>query len=165
MFSGGLVTAQRLRDSLCCRGSGSGFSLVFQQLLQPPAAEQSRGIQPGATRSFEVGAAVDLPSWPKGGRAARRRHHRTRQEGTAKLRSAPGVDWRGGESDDPTGLCLRRLGAEGPDELITGTVERPTGAGGDPAVKSQTDFGGAGRMFSSPEVISPVPRWRLTCPL
>lgn len=59
--------AQRLRDSHCCRGSGSGFSLVSQRLFQSPAAERSRGIRPGTTRSFEVGATVDLPSRRKRG--------------------------------------------------------------------------------------------------
>ena len=139
----GLDTAQRLLESVAAGPQANEVGGLHQELLRLKFEEQGRSARRGAAQRTEAGAEAGLPPW----REVIEPHDDVTSGRFEMAQYAADLHqvWRGeaaAEYGDPTEFYRRTFITEGLGKLITGAVERFAGAGGDPVVKLQTNFGG-----------------------
>lgn len=139
----GLDTAQRLLESVAAGAQANEVGNLHQELLRLKFEEQSRSARRSAAQRTEAGTEAGLPTW----REVIEPHDDVTSGRFEMAQYAADLHqvWRGAavaEYGDPTEFYRRTYITEGLGKLITGAVERFAGAGGDPVVKLQTNFGG-----------------------
>ncbi|MCY3785681.1 MAG: Swt1 family HEPN domain-containing protein [bacterium] len=139
----GLDTAQRLLESVAAGAQANEIGGLHQELLRLKFEEQSRSARRSRAQRTEAGVEAGLPSW----REVIEPHDDVTSGRFEMAQYAADLHqvWRGAaaaEYGDPTEFYRRTFITEGLGKLITGAVERFAGAGGDPVVKLQTNFGG-----------------------
>ena len=139
-----LDTAQRLLESVAAGPQANEVSKLHQDLLRQKFDQQARGARrKAAAVQLEGRPATGLPGW----REVVTPHEDVTSgrfelaEFAADLHQV----WRGeaaAEYGDPTEFFRRTFITEGISNLIVGAAGRFSGAGGDPVIKLQTNFGG-----------------------
>ncbi len=139
-----LDTAQRLLESAAAGAQANEVGKLHQDLLRQKFDQQMRGAaRKAAAAQLEGRPATGLPGW----REVVTPHDDVTSgrfelaEFAADLHQV----WRGEAADeygDPAEFFRRTFITEGIGNLITGAARRFSGAGGDPVIKLQTNFGG-----------------------
>ena len=139
-----LDTAKRLLESVAAGGQANGVGKLHQDLQRQKYDQQARGAhRKAAAAQIEGRPETGLPSW----REVVTPHEDVTSgrfelaEFAADLHQV----WRGEAADeygDPVEFFRRTFITEGISNLITGAARRFAGAGGDPVIKLQTNFGG-----------------------
>ncbi len=138
----GLDTAQRLLESVAAGPQANEVSELLQELLRKKYEEQTRSKRRTAQR-IDTGVAVDLPPW----RELISPHDDVTSGRFEMAQYAADLYqvWKGKADDEygnATQFYQRTFITDGLSKLITGAAQRFSGAGGDPIVKLQTNFGG-----------------------
>ena len=139
----GLDTAQRLLESVAAGPQANEVGSLHQELLRLKFEEQGRSARRSAAQRIEAGTEAGLPPW----REVIEPHDDVTSGRFEMAQYAADLHqvWRGeaaAEYGDPTEFYRRTFITEGLSKLITGASARFAGAGGDPVVKLQTNFGG-----------------------
>ena len=139
-----LDTAKRLLESVAAGGQANGVGKLHQDLQRQKYDQQARGAhRKAAAAQIEGRPETGLPGW----REVVTPHEDVTSgrfelaEFAADLHQV----WRGEAADeygDPVEFFRRTFITEGISNLITGAARRFAGAGGDPVIKLQTNFGG-----------------------
>ena len=139
-----LDTAKRLLESVAAGGQANGVGKLHQDLQRQKYDQQARGAhRKAAAAQIEGRPETGLPAW----REVVTPHEDVTSgrfelaEFAADLHQV----WRGEAADeygDPVEFFRRTFITEGIGNLIVGAARRFAGAGGDPVIKLQTNFGG-----------------------
>ena len=139
-----LDTAKRLLESVAAGVQANGVGKLHQDLQRQKYDQQARGAhRKAAAAQIEGRPETGLPGW----REVVTPHEDVTSgrfelaEFAADLHQV----WRGEAADeygDPVEFFRRTFITEGISNLITGAARRFAGAGGDPVIKLQTNFGG-----------------------
>ena len=139
-----LDTAQRLLESASAGAQANEVGKLHQDLLRQKFDQQARGAhRKAAAAQIEGRPETGLPGW----REVVTPHEDVTSgrfelaEFAADLHQV----WRGEAADeygDPVEFFRRTFITEGISNLIVGAARRFSGAGGDPVIKLQTNFGG-----------------------
>ena len=139
----GLDTSQRLLEAVAAGAQANDVAGLHQELLRLKFEEQSRSARRSRAQRTQAGLEAGLPSW----REVIEPHDDVTSGRFEMAQYAADLHqvWRGAaatEYGDPTEFYRRTFITDGLGKLITGAAERFAGAGGDPVVKLQTNFGG-----------------------
>ena len=139
-----LDTTQRLLESVAAGAQASEVDKLRQDLLRQKFEDQARTThRKTAAARIEGRPQTGLPAWRK-----LVVPHRDVASGSYELAEFAAdlhQVWRGEAADeygDPIEFFGRTFITEGLSNLIAGAARRFSGAGGDPVVKLQTNFGG-----------------------
>ena len=139
-----LDTAQRLLESVAAGAQSNEVGKLHQDLQRQKFDQQMRGARrKAAAAQLEGRPDTGLPAW----REVVTPHDdvTTGRFELAEFAADLHQVWRGeaaGEYGDPTEFFRRTFITEGISNLIVGAARRFSGAGGDPVIKLQTNFGG-----------------------
>ena len=139
----GLDTAQRLLESVAAGAQANEVGSLHQELLRLKFEEQSRSARRSMAQRTQAGVEAGLPSW----REVIEPHDDVLSGRLEMAEFAADLHqvWRGEAGDeygDPTEFFRRTYITEGLSSLIVGAARRFRGAGGDPVIKLQTNYGG-----------------------
>ena len=139
----GLDTVQRLLESVAAGAQANEVGSLHQELLRLKFEEQSRSARRSMAQRTQAGVEAGLPAW----RDVIEPHDDVTSGRFEMAQYAADLHqvWRGEaatEYGDPTEFYRRTYITEGLGNLIVGAARRFAGAGGDPVIKLQTNFGG-----------------------
>jgi len=139
-----LDTVKRLLESVAAGAQANKVNKLREGLIRRKINEQARHNRRKVAAASVVGRpTAGLPAWRKV--ATPHEDIASGRYEMAEFAADLHQVWRGDATDeygDPTEFYRRTFITEGLGNLIVGAVRRFTGAGGDPVIKLQTNFGG-----------------------